>query len=59
MELDTKEACLRALEIYARHRNLDFPDALIVGNLEVAGLTEVYSYDRDWDRIDGVTRVEP
>jgi hypothetical protein len=27
--------------------------------MEDEGLTELYSYDNDFDRVDGVTRLEP
>ena len=49
---------LRALEIYATH-NLDFGDALIIASMEHQNSQILYSYDKDFDRIDGITRQEP
>jgi predicted nucleic acid-binding protein len=59
LKLDHKTACLRALEVWEAHPKLDFEDATIVAHLERQGETEVYSYDRDFDGVEGVARVEP
>lgn len=49
---------LRALDIFAT-TNLDFGDAMIVATMERRNATTVYSYDRDFDRMPGITRREP
>ena len=49
---------LRALEIYASS-NLDFGDALIIASMEQQESQILYSYDTDFDRIQGITRREP
>ncbi|MCY4583774.1 MAG: type II toxin-antitoxin system VapC family toxin [Chloroflexi bacterium] len=54
-----KQVCLHALDIYAGAPFLDFEDALAVAHMEHVGATEIVSYDRDFDRIPGITRVEP
>lgn len=59
LDLPHKEACERALDLYAAFPRLDFPDALAVAHMEARGITEVVSYDRDFDRVPGVVRVEP
>lgn len=59
LKLDHKNACLRALDVWEAHPKLDFEDAIIVAHLERLGETEVYSYDRDFDGVEGVVRVEP
>ena len=59
LRLPHKEACLRALDIYVDAPFLDFEDALAVAHAERLGLTEIVSYDRDFDRVDGIHRVEP
>jgi predicted nucleic acid-binding protein len=59
LKLDHKGACLRALEVWDAHPEIDFEDALAVVHMERQGLMEIYSYDADFDRIVGVTRVEP
>jgi len=38
--------------------NIDFSDALIAAEMLHGGYTEIYSYDRDFDRVTGVGRVE-
>lgn len=50
---------LRALEVYAAHAQLDFEDALTVAHMERLNIEEVLSYDRDFDAVPGVTRIEP
>jgi len=59
LKLDHKGACLRALEAWESHPAIDFEDALAVAHMERQGLTELYSYDTDFDRIGNVRRVEP
>jgi predicted nucleic acid-binding protein len=59
LHLASRTRCLRALDLYSEHSFLDFPDAFIVAHMEDAGGTELYSYDRDFDRVEGVTGVEP
>ena len=54
-----KQICLHALDIYAGTPFLDFEDALAVAHMEHVGATEIVSYDRDFDGIAGVRRVEP
>ncbi len=49
---------LRALVLF-RERNVDFADALLCARMLDEGDVEVYSFDRDFDRIDGVRRLEP
>jgi len=38
---------------------MDFVDALAVAHMEAHGIAEIYSYDRDFDAISTVTRIEP
>jgi len=47
-----------AIHLYAEHR-IDFSDALIAAEMLHGGYVEIYSYDRDFDRVIGVERVEP
>jgi len=49
---------LRALDLYATYR-IDFEDAIIVAQMERQKITELYSYDRDFDDVAGITRLEP
>jgi predicted nucleic acid-binding protein len=59
LRLERKKTYLRALILYAEHPHLDYADALSVALLEDLHLTEITSYDRDFDRVPGVARVEP
>ena len=59
LKLAHKGNYTRALDIYAAHPFLDFEDALSVAHMERQGLTVLTSYDRDFDRVGGVTRKEP
>jgi predicted nucleic acid-binding protein len=56
--VDNKRVVFRALEIFGEH-NVDFGDAMIVAATELTGLQTLYSYDADFDRFQGVGRVEP
>lgn len=59
VKMPFKRTILRALELYAAHSRLDFEDALGVAHMQRLSITELVSYDRDFDGIPGVTRVEP
>ncbi len=56
--IENRASVLRALELYASTR-VDFSDALIVAAMEEAGSQILYSYDTHFDRLQGITRVEP
>jgi len=49
---------LRALDLYSTTR-LDFGDTLIIASMEQESSQVIYSYDTDFDRIQGITRREP
>jgi len=59
LRLPQKRVYVRALDLYAWSPFLDFEDAVAVAHMEHEGMTEVVSYDRDFDRIANLTRVEP
>ncbi|NJN83519.1 MAG: PIN domain-containing protein [Caldilineaceae bacterium] len=40
-------------------QNIDFSDALIAAEMIEEGVTEILSYDRDFDRISQIERVTP
>ena len=54
-----KRVCIRALDVYAQYSFLDFADALGVAHMAARGIAEIVSYDRDFDRLPEVARVEP
>lgn len=58
LRLPHKKSYLRALDIYAS-TNLDFTDALNIAHMERAGISTIISFDRDYDKLAGITRREP
>jgi predicted nucleic acid-binding protein len=48
----------RVFNLYADH-NIPLGDAMNVEFMARNRLTEIVSFDRDFDRIPGVTRIEP
>lgn len=59
LRLSQKRVYLDALDLYASSPFLDFEDALAVAHMRQHNLTQIVSYDRDFDRMAGVQRVEP
>ena len=57
-QLEDKHLFERALNLFIE-RNADFADAYNVAVMEERGIDELYSWDADFDRFPGVTRVEP
>ncbi len=49
---------LRALDLYASTK-LDFGDTIIIASMEQQNSNVLYSYDTDFDGIQGITRQEP
>ena len=58
LKLAARKLYLRALDIYATFP-IDFGDALVAAHMERQDLTELYSYDRDFDPLAGMKRLEP
>lgn len=56
--VDERQEVLRALTIYGSTK-LDFGDAFILASMDADGSTLLYSYDRGFDRVSGITRIEP
>lgn len=56
--VDDKARLLRALEIYELH-TIDFTDCYLAACAEIDGQGLVASFDRDIDKIQTVTRLEP
>jgi predicted nucleic acid-binding protein len=53
-----KELILIALGLFKKH-NIDYIDAYIAANIIRDGSGRVYSFDRDFDKIPDIKRVEP
>ena len=58
VQISDKDLLAEALVLYAR-KNIDFIDAYHAGPMKKLHLPEIYSYDRDFDRIAGLKRSEP
>jgi predicted nucleic acid-binding protein len=52
------EVLVVALRLYSGH-NVDFADALLAARMTDQDLTSVYSFDLDFDRLPGITRLDP
>ncbi len=48
-----------ALDLYVRYPHLDFGDAAIVAAMQRDGATALFSFDRDFDAVPGISRTEP
>ena len=53
-----KDLILSALILYSE-KNIDYIDACNASILKENGIEELYSYDKHYDRIDWLTRLEP
>jgi len=58
LKLTHRQMYLRALDLYAAYP-IDIEDALIGAQMERQKVTQLYSYDRDFEHVPGVTRLEP
>jgi predicted nucleic acid-binding protein len=59
LRLPQKRIIVHALLLYYQYARLDFEDALSVALMQHNKLTEVVSYDTDFDAVPGITREEP
>ena len=53
-----KDLILNALTLYG-DKNIDYIDAYNASVLKEQGIKKVYSYDRHYDKIEWVSRIEP
>lgn len=58
LKLEHRDTILRALDLYENYK-VDFEDCLSVAHMERQELEEIYSYDRDFDQVKTVQRIEP
>lgn len=59
IELDHRQAVLRAIDFWADQGPLSFADCYHLALTRELGMTEIYTFDRKMDRFPGVERVEP
>ena len=53
-----KEMALNALDIYVA-KKIDWSDASAAIQMLQRDITEIYLFDKHFDRIDGIIRIEP
>ena len=53
-----KRQCLEALNVFVQH-GISFADAYTVVHMKVRGITEINSWDSDFDKVEGVIRIAP
>ena len=53
-----KEMALNSLDIYVA-KKIDWSDASAAIQMVQRDITEIYSFDKHFDRIDGIIRIEP
>ena len=58
LRFPSKTLCIAALDIFVE-RNISYVDAFNAAFMQTKGITEVYSWDKDFDHIVGITRIEP
>jgi len=58
LKLPGKKLYRRIFELYV-DQSIDFIDAYNAARMEKRKLSHIYSYDSDFDRIAGISRVEP
>lgn len=58
LRFSSKEAALNALSLYVE-KNVDWTDAFVAAQMIARGQRHIYSYDRDFDEIPQVVRIEP
>lgn len=58
LRVPNKRAWPRVFDLYCEQR-IDFIDAYNAVLMERTGVSEIYSYDRDFDRVEGISRKTP
>lgn len=59
LQFPNKRRVLRALDLYGTHPQLDFEDCLTAAQIEQQGIDTLIRYDRGFDRLAVVKRLEP
>lgn len=58
LQCTNKSQALAALDYYVE-KNIDWTDAFMATQLIAKGIQELYSFDKHFDRLDDLTRIEP
>lgn len=59
LRLRHKRRIMLALDIWVKYKVLDFTDALIAAYMKRDEINEIYSYDKDFDKLPQIKRIEP
>ena len=58
LQCSNKSQALAALDYYVE-KNIDWTDAFMATQLIAKDILELYSFDKHFDRLEGLTRLEP
>ena len=58
IDIEDRTLILDALNIYVNY-SISFVDAHHIALMSMLNISEIYSWDRDFDRFPSVTRIEP
>ncbi len=58
LRMRDKDMAIQAVLLFS-DSGINFSDALIAAEMARSGREEIYTYDRDFDRVPGLRRVEP
>ncbi|PIR42443.1 VapC toxin family PIN domain ribonuclease [candidate division WWE3 bacterium CG_4_9_14_0_2_um_filter_35_11] len=58
LKIDEKYLVIKALGILSKSK-VDFEDAYNVAYMDENGLKDIYTYDKDFDGVSGIRRLEP
>ena len=58
LQLPDKRVYEQAFDLYI-HKNISFADAYNAAYMLTEHISTVYSWDKDFDKIEGITRLEP
>ena len=58
LKLEHRQTIIWALDLYCVYK-MDFEDCLALAHMERQQLEEIYSYDKDFDQVADVKRIEP
>ena len=59
LQLPNKTLYYQALDLYTTITDLSFADAYNATYMASQNLTDIYSFDTDFDQVPGISRVEP
>ena len=59
LRMPHKRLLIKGLDIYANYKDFDFEDAVSIAYMERDEIKEIYSYDRDFDSLPQIKRIEP